>query len=169
MIHKLKILKGIIEETPETKSTVIEWTYQTPEENGIKCRVDEINETNIFVQGSFSIEDEIVQEVMYNCTRFFNKNDYRIIDIQNRDGGGWAHLCLISINQFKLKHKVEPLKLKHSDYFKRHALEDYEGYVDVTTCKPLKNNDILFTETIDDFSTKKKHYYMKDQKNLIIY
>ena len=31
---------------------------------------------------------------MYNCTRDFY-NDYKIIGIQNRDGGGWAHLCLI--------------------------------------------------------------------------
>ena len=157
MIHKFKVLKGIIEETPETKSTVIEWTYQTPEENGIKCRVDEENKINIFVQGSFSIEDETAQEVMYNCTRDFYKNDYKIIGIQNRDGGGWAHLCLIFHQLVQIKTQDRAFKAaKLTDYFKRHVLDDYEGYVDVTTCKPFKNIDDLFTGTIDDFSTKEK-------------
>ena len=157
MIHKFKVLKGIIKETPKPKSTIIEWKYQTPEENGIKCRVDEENKVNIFVQESFSIDDEIAQEVMYNCTKEFYQNDYRIIGIQNRDGGGWAHLCLIFHQLVQIKTQDRAFKAsKVTDFFKRHVLDDYEGYVNVNTCKPFNNIDELFTEVVDDFSTKDK-------------
>ena len=157
IIHKFKILKGLDKESPQTKSTIIEWKYKTPEENGIKCRVDEDNKINIFVQGSFSIEDEIAQEVMYNCTKEFYQNDYRIIGIQDRDGGGWAHLCLIFHQLVQIKTQDRAFKAsKVTEFFKRHVLDDYEGYVDVNTCKPFNNIDELFKEVIDDFSTKDK-------------
>ena len=162
MIKKFKILKGIIKETPKPKSTIIEWKYQTPEENGIKCLVDEENKVNVFVQGSFSIDDEKGQEVMYNCTRDFYQNDYRIIGIQDRDGGGWAHLCLIFHQLVQIKTQDRAFKAsKLTDFFKKHVLDDYEGYVDVNTCKPFNNIDELFTGIVDDFSTKDKkllHY-----------
>ena len=157
MIEKFKLLKGIKKEAPKAKSTIIDWKYQTPEENGIKCRVDEENKINIFVQGSFSIDDEKAQEVMYNCTRDFYKNDYRIIGIQNRDGGGWAHLCLIFHQLVQVKTQDRAFKAsKLTEFFKKHVLDDYEGYVDVNTCKPFNNIDELFTEVIDDFSTEDK-------------
>ena len=165
MIKKFKILKGIIKEAPKPKSTIIEWKYQTPEENGIKCLVDEENKVNVFVQGSFSIDDEKGQEVMYNCTRDFYQNDYRIIGIQNRDGGGWAHLCLIFHQLVQIKTQDRAFKAsKLTDFFKKHVLDDYEGYVDVNTCKPFNNIDELFTGIVDDFSTKDKkllHYRSK--------
>ena len=155
MIHKFKILKGLIKEAP--KATIIDWTYQTPEENGIKCRVDEDNKVNIFVQGSFSIDDEIAQQVMYNCTRDFYKNNYRIIGIQNRDGGGWAHLCLIFHQLVQVKTQDRAFKAsKLTEFFKQHVIDDFEGYVDVNTCKPFNNIDELFQEVIDDFSTDEK-------------
>ena len=157
MIKKYKILKGIIREDPNAKSTIIDWKYQTPEENGIKCRVDEDNKVNVFVQGSFSIDDEKAQEVMYNCMKDFYQNDYRIIGIQNRDGGGWAHLCLIFHQLVQIKTQDRAFKAaKTTEFFKRHVLDDYEEYVDVNTCKPFNNIDELFEEIVDDFSTEDK-------------
>ena len=156
IIEKFKKFKGILEEE-KVKSTVIDWTYKTPEENGIKCRVDEENKVNVFVQGSFSIDDKIAQEVMYNCTRDFYKNDYRIIGIQNRDGGGWAHLCLIFHQLVQIKTQDRAFKAaKTTRFFKQHVLDDYLGYVDVNTCKPFNTIDELFEEIVDDFSTKDK-------------
>ena len=157
MIHKYKVFKGIIKETSKAKSTVIDWKYKTPEENGIRCRVDEENQVNVFVQESFSIEDKTAQEVMYNCMKDFYQNDYRIIGIQNRNGGGWAHLCLIFHQLVQIKTQDRAFKAaKLTEFFKNHVLNDYEEYVDVNTCKPFHNIDELFEEIIDDFSTKDK-------------
>jgi len=125
IIKKFKKFKGILEEE-KVKSTVIDWTYKTPEEEGIKCRVDEVNKVNIFVQGSFSIDDKIGQEVMYNCTRDFYRNNYRIIGIQNRDGGGWAHLCLLFHQLVQVKTQDRAFKAaKTTEFFKQHVLNDY--------------------------------------------
>ena len=156
IIDKFKKYKGILKEE-KVKSTVIDWTYKTPEENGIKCRVDHENKVNVFVQGSFSIDDKIGQEVMYNCTRDFYKNDYRIIGIQNRDGGGWAHLCLIFHQLVQIKTQDRAFKAaKTTSFFKQHVLDDFRGYVDVNTCKPFDTIEDLFVEIVDDFSTPDK-------------
>ena len=55
VLDEYNTLKGYIKKKEENSN--IEWTYKTPEENGIKCRVDEDNKINIFVQGSFSLDD----------------------------------------------------------------------------------------------------------------
>ena len=156
VIEEYNILKGYIKEKKKEENE-IEWTYKTPEENGIKCRVDDKNEINIFVQQSFSIDEDKAQEVMYNCTRDFYKNNYRIIGIQNRDGGGWANLCLIFHQLVQVKTQDRAFKASRiSEFFKNHVLEEYDEIINVNTCKPFNNIDDLMTEIIDDFSTKDK-------------
>ena len=156
VIEKYNIFKGYIKKNTKIENK-IEWTYKTPEENGLKCRVDDVNHINIFVQESFSLDDEIAQEVMYNCTRDFYKNDYKIIGIQNRDGGGWAHLCLIFHQLVQVKTQDRAFKASRiSEFFKQHVLEEYEGIINVETCKPFNTMDDLTTEIIDDFSTEDK-------------
>ena len=155
VLDEYNILKGYIKKKEENSN--IEWTYKTPEENGIKCRVDNDNKINIFVQGSFSLDDLIAQEVMYNCTRDFYKNDYRIIGIQNRDGGGWAHLCLIFHQLVQVKTQDRAFKSSRiSSFFKEHVMEEYDEIINVETCKPFNTMDDLLTEIVDDFSTKEK-------------
>ena len=157
LLDKYNILKGNIKEKKKHNLNKIEWTYVTPEENGIKCRVDDINKINIFVQGSFSLDDLIAQEVMYNCTRDFYKNDYRIIGIQNRDGGGWAHLCLIFHQLVQVKTQDRAFKASRiTDFFKAHVMQEYDEIINVETCKPFNSIDDLLNETIDDFSTEDK-------------
>ena len=156
VLEKYNILKGNIKKQEKEKNK-IEWTYKTPEENGIKCRVDDINHINIFVQESFSLDDKIAQEVMYNCTRDFYKNDYKIIGIQNRDGGGWAHLCLIFHQLVQVKTQDRAFKASRiSEFFKKHVLNEFDEIINVETCKPFNNIDDLMTEIIDDFSTEDK-------------
>ena len=152
VLEKYNINKGYIKEKKK-KESKIEWTYKTPEENGIKCRVDDENKINIFVQQSFSIDDVIAQEVMYNCTRDFYKNDYRIIGIQNRDGGGWAHLCLIFHQLVQVKTQDRAFKASRiSEFFKNHVLEEYDEIINVDTCKPFNTIDDLMTPITDNFS-----------------
>ena len=159
VLEKFYILKGYIKDNKKDNNE-INWTYRTPEENGIKCRVDDVNHINIFVQESFSLEDEIAQEVMYNCTRDFYKNDYKIIGIQNRDGGGWAHLCLIFNQLVQVKTQDRAFKASRiSEFFKNHVLEEYDEIINVETCKPFNTIDDLITEIIDDFSTKDKELF----------
>ena len=156
VLDKYNTIKGYSKKENKEKN-LIEWTYQTPEENGIKCRVDNTNHINIFVQGSFSIDDKIAIEVMYNCTRDFYKNNYKIIGIQNRDGGGWAHLCLIFHQLVQVKTQDRAFKASRiSEFFRNHVLEEFDEVVNVDTCKPFNNIDELMTEIVDDFSTEDK-------------
>ena len=59
----------------------------------VKCRVDNVSHYNVFLHTSFSfksIDDAI--NVMVNCSKLFYSNDYKIIGIENKNGGGIAYL-----------------------------------------------------------------------------
>ena len=78
--------KGIL--LDESDSNKIIWNFET-EEGNLKCRVDEDKKYNVFLQQRFrfnSIENAI--EVMINCSELFYSNPYKIIGIENNNGGG---------------------------------------------------------------------------------
>jgi len=81
--------KGLLfEETPKG----IKWDFET-QDKYLKCRVDNVSHYNVFLQTSFgfkSLDDAI--NVMVNCSKLFYSNDYKIIGIENKNGGGIAYL-----------------------------------------------------------------------------
>jgi hypothetical protein len=93
--RKRKRKKKKKKKSDEEKSDDITWDFQTPEENGIKCRVDDYNNLNVIVQGSFSIDSIKAQEVIYYCASKFHDNNYQIVVIENNNGGGWAILSSV--------------------------------------------------------------------------
>ena len=66
------------------------------EEELIKCKVDDENKYNVIYQNSFSPSLEYFEEyemVMEECLEKFYSNDYKIIIIEDRNGGGYVDLC----------------------------------------------------------------------------
>lgn len=64
------------------------------EEGLIKCKVDEENKYNVIYQKSFSPYDfDGYEYVMEECLETFYSNDYKIIIIEDLNGGGYVDLC----------------------------------------------------------------------------
>ena len=85
MIKKYKKSKGIIIEEENSK---IEWDIETPEEKGIKCRVDHKNQINVILQQSFLSELQPAENIIEQCSRLFHENNYSVVIIENQNGGG---------------------------------------------------------------------------------
>ena len=71
---------------------LINWDIETKDKI-LKCRVDNVNKYNVFLQSGFlfsSLDDVI--NVMVKCSELFYSNDYKIIGIENRNGGGFPLL-----------------------------------------------------------------------------
>ena len=90
MIKKYKKSKGILLEEEKEKNA-IEWDYATTDERGLKCRVDTEKELNIMLQETFMFKNPVdAQEVVYQCAKKFHENDYKVVIIENFNGGGLA-------------------------------------------------------------------------------
>ena len=152
MIKNYKKSKGIIVEEVKEKNSDIEWDYQTPEKNGIKCRVDTENELNVIVQSSFDLNIDTAEEVIYNCTKNFYNNTYRIVVIEDNNGGGDGDISafLTQAVQAKIKNRGF-MAYKPSEILKEKYEEDPEEYINVETCKPYTFEDFL-NGTVDDYS-----------------
>ena len=127
--------KGLLfDETPNS----INWDLQT-EDGKLKCKVDHNNKYNVFLQTSFSFSsfDDAVN-VMVNCSELFYSNNYSIIGIENKNGGGNALLYEIwhqLIQQKTLdKSYLSLIRNNYStDYFKNANF--YSSYSNIETCK----------------------------------
>ena len=130
----LKQQRFLLEDT----SNKIEWDFQT-EDGQLKCKVDNINKYNVFVQTSFSFNDfNDALNVMINCSELFYSNKYKIIGIENRNNGGTPALYEIwhQLIQQKILGKTfrSLLKTKETiDYFRNEKL--YKSWTNIETCK----------------------------------
>ena len=71
-----------------SQNNEIVWNYQT-NDGKLKCREDKTNQINFFVQTSFSFSStENAIDVMIDCANLFYSNNYKIIGIENYNGGG---------------------------------------------------------------------------------
>ena len=88
---RFKIKKGLINKLKDDKDM---WDLQSEDET-IKCRVDNENQVNVFYQSSFGPEDfNNYEDIMYKCFSKFYSNDFKIIVIEDRNGGGYTELCI---------------------------------------------------------------------------
>ena len=68
-----------------------------------KCRVDEKNHVNVFVQNSFYIPPVLVRGKIFDCVKLFHSNKYPIIIIESYNGGGYPYLSLLLIQLFQMR------------------------------------------------------------------
>lgn len=127
------------------------WNYTV---NGFKCKVDEINKYNIFYQNTFIFSSmETIKDAIYNCSKLFHENDYKIIGIESRNEGG-SGIIGIYLEQL-LQPKICTNKMLFS--FRRNAYleENFENlkknFLDQRTCEN--------PESIDKFFSEKSDYY----------
>ena len=89
---KYKIEKGLINNNINEEKDF--WDLKSKEDL-LKCKVDKENEINVFYQNSFSPSDLYDYEnIMYKCFEKFYSNDYKIIIIEDQNGGGYSELCI---------------------------------------------------------------------------
>ena len=151
------------------ENDTIEWQYSTLDGSGIKCRVDEKNKINVFVQTTFYFlfeEYNDAIEVVENCTELFYSNSYPITGIESYNGGG---VCKLSFYfQELLQVKILPTphySVKLSNLMKEYVesnisaiTTDPDMYqrINIETCKPFsKFGDMK--EIIDDYGKGVTH------------
>ena len=163
IIKKYKKSKGILLEEKKEENDKIIWDYKTPDENGIKCRVDEINQLNIIVQGSFG--SDRMEDIIYECTKIFHQNNYKVVVIENFNGGGYGHLPIIL-------SQLLQVKILQREYLAFKPINDLEEnfnfynslYYNVETCKSYPSFDDFLNGTTVDYSTENEKILHKKTK-----
>ena len=127
--------KGLLfDETPDK----IQWDTQT-QDGLLKCKVDDEHKYNVFLQTGFnfkSMDDAI--NVMVKCSDLFYSNNYKIIGIENMNGGGTAMLYEVwhQLIQQKTLDKTYRSIIKNDDAFQYlKEFNYYQGLSNIETCK----------------------------------
>ena len=79
---------------------ICDFKYDNETNNIFKCRVDEINNLNIYFIQSFANNDNnhsLLKELFIKCIKLFDENTYPIIVILNNNNGGYADLSKLMI------------------------------------------------------------------------
>ena len=156
LMEKYKIKKGKLKKEQKLFLSKIKWDYITPEENGIKCKVDKDKETNILVQESFSLQIDSAIDIMKKCANEFYQNDYRIIIIENLNGGGSGILAMIlnQLIQIKIQNRVYMTTHQKNDIKNLFRDSRLTTFTDFETCKFFNYYDLdkAFNGAINDYS-----------------
>ena len=173
--------EGEEEEGEEKKG--FDWDFEfidKDETSKFKCRVDEVNEVNVLVQTDFMFEDpEEAYNFIGNCSEIFHSNEYPIIVIESRNGGGLAIFSFIFMEMLQtaiyptqyLSYKTD--KIIFGDHFghsyvdtcknanplkdKKTEIDDYEGVTHKRT--PIYN--FLNREAANEFNNKRNEFLSK--------
>ena len=153
--YKFKIKKGIISNKVKKE---VNWDIMDEEEL-IKCKVDDENKYNVIYQNSFSPSLEYFEEyemVMDGCLEKFYSNDYKIIIIEDRNGGGYVDLCEPFTEYLRPKiNKGDFNAIKSSqmnlDYITSSQVLNPE------TCLPYTDKDNILEGTEDKYSDEVIH------------
>ena len=148
----------------------IKWDIETKDKI-LKCRVDKDNKYNVFLQNGFlfnSLDDVI--DVMINCSELFYSNNYKIIGIENKNGGGTPILYGIwhqLIQQKTLDRNYRAL-LNNEDlisFFKKNNL--LSQFSNIETCK-FFNSDEEIGKITDDYGYSEEfHEEIKHNRSKI--
>ena len=144
-------------------------------EGKIKCKVDNLNQVNVFYQNSFSPLPQYFSDyegVMLKCFDNFYKNKYPIIIIESKNGGGMTELCL-PFSEYTRPKISKPLitsmkssKTTYYNFFKND--ENLNPY----TCHTYTEKDNILDGKIDiynDGETIVEHNRTKEIESLNIY
>lgn len=160
IIDKYTKKKGILKEKPKIKE--IEWDYETDQEEGIKCRVDNVNQVNVFLQQTFMLNYEEALDIIIQCNILFYSNNYPIIGIENQNGGG-------IINLAQIFHQLLQIKIQDRTYFSGRSTDLYKqnllfNITDVETCQTFKDISDFMDGIEDDYSNNTKTIFHKRTK-----
>ena len=155
MLEKFFEKKGILKEKEKEKK--IKWDFEEKDE--FKCRFDQINNVNVFLQTTFNFKNtESVGEVIINCAKLFFSNKYPIIGIENFNGGGLISMAQVLHQLIQIKTQDRTyFSGRKSDLYKKEATNLFQQMANIETCKPYNDIDDLMNGIIDDYSTEDKN------------
>ena len=165
---KYKIKKGLIHETTKNEEKDI-WDLKS-KDGLIKCKVDNDKKFNVFYQNSFSPEDfDDYENVMYKCFDKFYSNDYKIIVIEDQNGGGYSELCIPFTQYTRPKiSKSTICSSRSTDLIKNYFFINDEN-VNIDTCLAYTEKDNILDGYEDKYSDEVIHNRTKLFENLNIF
>ena len=143
------VLPDSLQNSLKLEMNNIEWNYTT---NGFKCRVDEKNKYNIFYQNTFIFYPyQNIKEIIYNCSKLFHENNYKIIGIESRNEGGMGTIgiYLEQLLQPKICTNKMLFSIRKNDFLKDNFDLFKKNYLDYKTCKEPESIDKFFLENSD--------------------
>lgn len=164
---KYKKQKGLFKDN--LKDNEVTWDLKSSGGN-LKCKVDETNKLNVFYQNSFSPEDFLdYEQVMYDCFSKFYSNDYKIVIIEDQNGGGYSELC-IPFTQYVRPNILKPNvgSMRSSDLIKTNFFINDEN-LNPETCFPYTEKDDILNGTRDQYSEDVFHQRTKNVEIFNIY
>ena len=166
---KFQMQKGLKSNLKDEKDM---WDLKSKDQS-IKCRVDKTNKFNILYQESFDPENFTdYEDIMYKCFSQFYSNDYKIIIIEYRNGGGYSELCIPFtqyLNPKNSKPSIQSMKSTQLNY-KNFFIADENLNPD--TCLPYTEKDDFlngFEDIYDDGKDKIIHKRTKNVEGLNIF
>ena len=163
---KYKIKKGIFKNNLRNEDI---WDLKS-KDGEIKCKVDTKNQLNVFYQNEFSSEDfDDYEKTMYDCFSKFYSNNYKIVIIEDQNGGGYGELC-IPFTQY-----VYPKILKPHVFSMRSSELAYKNFfimdknINLETCFPYTEKDNILDGKKDKYSDEVYHQRTKDVESFNIY
>ena len=136
----------------EVKAKTIQWDLSyiegtAPDYKCLKCRVDKDNKVNVVYQNSFHLTRiyEVIG-IMLKCVKLFYTNDYPIIIIESKNGGGYDLLYTIfqQILQPKIENRVY-LSYKVTSISQQYFNSQPFNNIDMSNCDELSSfNDFSY-------------------------
>ena len=164
---KYKIKKGLIKNNLKDGEDI--WDRKSKGGN-IKCKVDKVNEFNVLYQNSFSPADfDDYENVMYDCFSDFYSNDYKIIIIEDQNGGGYSELC-IPFTQYVRPQILKPgvTSMRASNLIYKSFFINDEN-LNPDTCFPYTEKDNILDGIKDQYSENVFHQRTKNVEIFNIY
>ena len=142
-------IKKIVAQPAKRALTEGGWDYAT-KDGILKCREENDNEMNVYYINSFSSEDvDDFIRVLTNCARMFDMNSYPIVVINEKNGGGIAHLSTI-FQETLQPDMVTRLYTSYKDDTKtRKALDEmgfYNGFGKADTCESIGSIEEMYED-----------------------
>ena len=164
---KYKIKKGILKEKINDGQDI--WDLKSNGGN-IKCKVDKENELNVLYQNSFSPEDfDDYEKVMYECFSKFYSNDYKLIIIEDQNGGGYSELCIPCTQYVRPKVlKPEVTSMRSSQLIYKNFFINDEN-LNPETCFPYTEKDNILDGIKDQYSEDVFHQRTKNVESFNIF
>ena len=163
---KYKIKKGLFKHNLRSNDI---WDLKSKGGN-IKCKVDKNNELNVFYQNSFSPEDfDDYENVMYDCFSKFYSNNYKIVIIEDQNGGGYSELCIPFTQYLRPKIlKPDVTAMRSSELIYKNFFINDEN-LNPETCFPYTEKDNILDGKIDKYSDEVYHQRTKNIESFNIY
>jgi len=153
--YKFKLKKGLISKKLKKE---VDWDL-SDEEELIKCKVDDDNKYNVIYQSSFSPEDDnydVYDSVMEECLETFYSNDYKIIIIEDRNGGGYVDLCEPFTEYLRPKINKGDFNAIKSSKMNLDYITSFQ-VMNPETCLPYTDKDNILEGSEDKYSNEVVH------------